>query len=269
MKAYFEKRDDQIFITRTDGFSFPLHLHPHLELIIIHSGSIRITVCNQSKMITEGSLAVIFPNQVHCYDNPSPNSRITMVIIDLSYSRGYMDMLLQHHPTNSFVEKERVHENIPYAIDQILQEYESTGKHEIYYPLVQLILARVLHEISLHSNHCADHQQMTRQIADYVNEHYHEHITLGTMAYALGMCKYRLSRLFSEKFRQSFPAYLSSIRLSYARSLLAESHHTITEISEESGFGSLRTFFRVFHTEHKMTPLEFRKNYKSEKTGSV
>jgi AraC-like DNA-binding protein len=264
VKAFFEKRDDQIFVNRTKGYGFPLHLHPHLELIILHSGSIQVTVSAQSKVVAEGGLAVIFPNQVHGYDNPSPDSRITMLVIDLSFTGSYMDTLLQNHPADSYLDKGKVHENVLYAFEQLFLEYEGTRKTEIYFPFIQLILARLMQEMILQSNRSTDQQQLTWQIANYVNEHYREQISLESMADALGMCKYNLSRLFSEKTGQSFPAYLTSIRLSYACSLLKDSKYSVTEISEGSGFGSLRTFFRVFSAEHGMTPMEFRKICKSD-----
>ena len=82
---------------------------------------------------------------------------------------------------------------------------------------------------------------------------------MGTLAQELWLNRYHLSHLFSEKIGQSFPAYLSRIRLSCACAALAETDRPITEIAEESGFESQRTFFRVFRQQLGVTPLQYRR----------
>lgn len=77
------------------------------------------------------------------------------------------------------------------------------------------------------------------------------------------MNKYHLSHVFSEKMGQSFPAYLSRIRISCACSALAETDRSVTQIAEECGFESQRSFFRVFQQQLGTTPLQYRKNARS------
>ena len=87
-----------------------------------------------------------------------------------------------------------------------------------------------------------------------------EPLTLGELARELGMNKYHLSHVFSEKMGQSFPSYLASIRLSCACSALAETDRSVTQIAEECGFESQRSFFRVFQQHMGTTPLQYRRN---------
>ena len=44
--------------------TFPLHLHPQLELFLVLSGKSLVTVRGQSKILEPGALALMFPNQV-------------------------------------------------------------------------------------------------------------------------------------------------------------------------------------------------------------
>ena len=48
-------------------------------------------------------------------------------------------------------------------------------------------------------------------------------------------------------------------RLEYSRNMLEETDKTVTEICLEAGFGSQRSFNRVFQEEQHMTPLEYRR----------
>ncbi|NLW19824.1 MAG: AraC family transcriptional regulator [Clostridiales bacterium] len=264
MQAFVENRDNQLFMTRGVGYAFPLHLHTHLELVLVDAGSIQITVGDQSRRLDKGSLALIFPNQIHSYDRPSPGNHNTILVLDLSFVGEYVDTLLRHHPEMPFLSGRQVHGNIRYAMEQMYLEYEQEGRREIFTPFAHLMVARILESVTLLENSSAGDRQLTWRIVDYVNRHYQEHISLEDMARALGMSKYRLSRQFAHLFGDNFSTYVNSIRLYRACNLLAGTDLSVTDISEESGFGSLRTFFRVFQAEHGMTPQEFRN---SRKTG--
>ena len=248
--AFFENRTERFHAVSCPGFSFPPHLHPQLELLFVREGTAGITVGDHSAVLPKGSLVVIFPNQIHSYQSTEEGAVITMLIADPSYAGGHLDSLLRFYPTVPFLEA--VHPNILFAIDELLKEQEKPKPDEaVYAPLIQLILARALPELELRQKRGDHHQNLIWQIASYVNEHYQEPLTLA-------MSPGRLSHVFSEKIGQSFPAYLAHIRLSHAQALLQGTELSITEIGEEAGFESQRTFFRVFRRYHGTTPMEYR-----------
>lgn len=263
-KIFVESRDNEVFVTRGYGYAFPLHLHAHLELFLVHAGSIQVTVANHVRTLTEGSVAIIFPNQIHKYDKPSEDNHNTTAVLDLSYVGAYLDTLLRNQPVNPFLDREKVHQNIVYALDQMNDEYHGGKRRAIFAPFIQLMLGRLFEVIILEEIRDASCQEQTWQIADYVNKHFQEPISLDDMAKHLGVCKFRLSRTFSTMFDQSISTYINSIRLYHACGLLERTDMSITDISEESGFGSLRTFFRVFKREQGMSPQAFRQNLKMD-----
>ena len=77
-------------------------------------------------------------------------------------------------------------------------------------------------------------------------------------AHDLGVSKFSLSRLFSKTFHSSFNQYVNEARLGYACQRIETTDDTLTEISMDSGFGSLRTFNRVFKEKYRLTPSEYR-----------
>ena len=98
-----------------------------------------------------------------------------------------------------------------------------------------------------------------QQIAQYVSAHFREPLTLEALARALGVSRFHLSHVFSEKIGQGFSAYLASIRVDCACALLAGTNRSVTEIAAESGFESQRSFFRAFGARCGMTPLAYRR----------
>lgn len=264
--AFFQTQNGPLAAWSCEGYTFPAHLHPQLELLLVESGRMGVTVREQSQELGPGGLAVVFPNQIHSYQMAGAGSNTTTLIIDLAYTGGYMDSLLRHHPASPFLAAGQLHPNVPYAIHWLLEEYRQGGGQDTLScgPLVQLVLARVMPLLTLQHNHSADHQNLTWQIVDYVNAHYQEPLTLESLSKGIGVNRYRLSHVFSEKIGQSFSSYLAHIRLSRARQLLQETERSVTEIGEEAGFESQRTFFRAFKRYHDMSPLEYRRHMRQE-----
>lgn len=260
MKAFFENQTDSFRAFSTESFSFPPHLHPQLELLWVESGEITVTVQDRTECLSAGSLAVVFPNQIHGYTVSENNGQIAMLIIGLEYVGNYLDTLLRFYPMNPFLTAEQVHPNVGYAIRELITEwYGQKPEGSVSRAFTQLILARLLPQLELQQNKRSDNQDITWQIVNFVNEHYREPLSLDMLAHGIGISRYRLSHVFSEKIGQSFPNYLASIRLSYARTMLLETEHSVTEIGEEAGFESQRTFYRMFRQIYGMSPLEYRK----------
>ena len=77
------------------------------------------------------------------------------------------------------------------------------------------------------------------------------------MATEFGYSKSYLSRFFKSSFGIGINRYISTIRLKNAIELMHEKKHSITYCALESGFGSMRTFYRDFLTEFGVSPKEY------------
>ena len=134
--AFFENRTERFHAVSSPGFSFPPHLHSQLELLFVNEGAIEVTIGDHHALLKKGSLAVIFPNQIHSYQNTAESSLITMLIADSSYTGGLLDSLLRFSPASPFLEA--VHPNILYAIEELLKEKDNPKPDEtVYAPLLQ------------------------------------------------------------------------------------------------------------------------------------
>lgn len=263
MHAFFEQRQYAFQAFLSTSLTFPLHLHPQLELYQIVHGEATVTVHDESRTLHAGDMAVIFPNQIHSYTALSPETQARLMICDLSYTGRYTDILLQNAPADPFINSGQLHPNVTYAMQELVNEAQIQDDSTVSSPFVQLILARTLPLLQLQRNRSKDHQEVTYQITSYIGEHFREPLTLTSLAQALGISKYHLSHVFADKIGQNFPSYLSRVRLSYACTLLSETDLSVTEIAEEAGFESQRTFFRVFQEQYQMTPLQYRRSYLS------
>ncbi len=268
MHPFLENHSGQIEAYTITSFDSVPHIHSDIELFYLVEGEADVTVQRMTRRLSAGSLAVIFPNQVHCYSNLSPDIKATFLICSLSLTGGFGSALTKASPDAPFLPSETLHPQVHYALEALLEESTGARDRAVCSALLQLILARVLPKLALHEIRNADCEFLTCCIAQYISTHYSEHISLESLAEELEMSKFHLSRLFGEKMGLSFPAYLTHIRLDQAAVLLQNTDHSITEICDEVGFNSLRSFFRVFRERYGMTPKEYRRN-RSERSSAV
>ena len=93
----------------------------------------------------------------------------------------------------------------------------------------------------------------------YLMQHLGEKVSLYTLASSLGLSPVQFTRRFEAAYESTPIAYLTSVRLQHARSLLRETNLTIDEIGHQCGYSSGLYLSRIFVREVKVRPGKFRK----------
>lgn len=97
------------------------------------------------------------------------------------------------------------------------------------------------------------------QLAAYLQEHLSEDITLQTLAEEFHLNPSYISQLFKNELGMKYHDYLTKLRMDKARTLLASTGKSITEIAGETGFRDYRVFTKVFKSAEGGIPLRFQK----------
>ena len=92
----------------------------------------------------------------------------------------------------------------------------------------------------------------------YILANFKRDIHLPDLARRLGMSEWAFSRFFKKHSGNSFTDYVTTLRLSYACKLLAESDMPVTAICFEVGYANVSNFNRAFRSRRGMTPLAYR-----------
>ncbi len=150
MKIQYQHRKQKFHSFISTNNTYPLHLHKHVELALVLSGAINVTVNKTENTLSEGDITLIFPNQPHSY-RTAEASRILLFFIDADYPGDYA-------------------------------------------------------------------------VQDHI----------------------------------SFRDYLNSRRSALAQIMLQSTSQPVTDIAFDSGFNSLRSFYRAFRKEYGITPNDFR-----------
>lgn len=88
----------------------------------------------------------------------------------------------------------------------------------------------------------------------YIENHYHEHVSLEGIAAHLQVSSYYLSRVFSHESGFSLTAYLTSVRLQRAYEKLRDGTKNVSETAFAVGYESSAYFSRVFKQHFGMAP---------------
>lgn len=235
-------------------YTYPAHVHQFAEMIYLLDGELTITVDGKSEMMTAGSSALIFPFQTHKFFSKG-KVKSAMYLFSSSLLPSFFDQNGNKvGECSAFVPSEATRRHFE---DKILTESDLS----IY--SVKAFLYLSVNDF-LSQNALVDgisDTTVATKVATYLNKHYQEQISIGTVAAAIGYSSNYLSHCIQKLFNLNFCTLLACLRVDKARKLLVETHKSCIEICYECGFNSERTFHRQFKSITGKTASDYRANY--------
>lgn len=102
-------------------------------------------------------------------------------------------------------------------------------------------------------------QRLVAEAKRYLETHYAEPVSLESIAHALGVSPFHLSRVFGQESDFSLFGYLASVRLTKARQLLIEESLPVAEVAYAVGYASPNYFAKVFRKAFGHPPSQARR----------
>lgn len=103
------------------------------------------------------------------------------------------------------------------------------------------------------------------QIVAYINDHFHEKISLSDLSERFYVSKFYLAHSFKQQIGLSVGSYLKEIRLLHSLELLEKTDETLTDIALKNGFASLRAFSDAFKEKYQESPSAYRKSRQQDR----
>lgn len=105
-----------------------------------------------------------------------------------------------------------------------------------------------------------EENKIVKKIADYIELHLAEDLSLDNIAKELNYSKFYIERTFTQKTGITIYKYIQRRRLTQAARQLVESDKPITDIAYDAHYNSHQAFTLAFRTLYRCSPKTFRKN---------
>lgn len=257
------ERHNRLFYKEYENDKCVLQFHSHIELYFVDGGEMEFLVNGHLRTLSSGEMSVALSYDSHAYKTPV-SSRSSVLIIPIYMCEHFLEAIKHRKASYPFITDKATVMRIKECIGRLkrdgINEIEQMG-------YIHVILGIVMDSIFLDRGRATPSPELSSQILIYVNDNYKSDITLDTLAQHFGYTKAYLSRYFSSSFGVGFCEYLSALRLKNALALMNEKKYSITECALESGFNSMRSFYRVFRNEFGCSPREYIAE--SEKNNSL
>lgn len=275
-----EKELHYILIKDTPIPSVPMHWHSEFEVTYAVKGSFRCLIGSIEHEVTEGNAVISISGEKH-YFFPAPDTKVIRILFSPDILSGTPDdeelirkveeaLKSSTRTTASWPEKgkKEMQELISWLVS------ESGDRKSPAYWLgarggVLIILSLFTRYAEPIDSDAAvlssDDKVMERigKVFELVASSYDKDITLSSAADTAGYVPTYFSRVFRECTGMTFYSYLTMYRIAVAELKLVSTDKSINEIALSSGFGSVKTFDRIFKDKLGTSPLRYRKKMRS------
>ena len=258
MEVYFNypETDCLLIPMQNEDFSYHAHLHNCLEISFCTEGEVFVTVDNIPFPLQAGIGIVIPQNAIHRYETRS-HSRFATFLVGLDALEELSRQLHHKKP-----------ERLTFPIDGLccrLLERVFTSRQQSF--AAKALLYRVC-DIFTEENTFTDResaqQQLCVQIMERIRKDFQQDITLQDIAKQTGYSYHYISKLVRQQFGVPFTTLLARYRVAYACNLLDKTTSSISQVALTAGFGSVRSFNRVFRDLTGCTPSTYCKRNRKE-----
>jgi AraC-like DNA-binding protein len=257
----------------TGYFSMPVkHFHDKFEIYYLISGKRYYFIKDKTFLINKGHLVFIGEGEPHkTSDTGMPDHERILVYFTrdfLKMQNPSMDAILEllkgkRYYVLSLTMKEQQFVETIFNDMYVEAEKQLLGYEICLQGLLMRLLAFIArytgnNEESSFVSHKPRHDKVS-EIVQYINENYMESLSVPLISERFFTSQYYLSRIFKETTGFTLVEYINNVRVNEAKKLLSQSGLKAINIAEETGFGSLAHFNRVFKAVAGCSPLNYRK----------
>lgn len=258
MKAVFSSErevQNKLQLINYKGGNGEFHSHSQIEICIVDSGKLHAYVGKNCKLLKKDEVAVSLSYDTHAYI-PVGSADFTVLIIPSDVTDNFLFHIRRKVISSPFICNAKTTEKIRELINTI--SYANPLEKVGY---TYLLLNLIAENLPYGSAEPSGDAELLSKLVGYIHDNFKSDISLSEIAHNFGYNPSYISRHFKENFGIGIIRYLNIIRLKCAIELMRKNQFTTTYCAIESGFGSVRTFYRVFDSEFACSPKEYMKKF--------
>ena len=224
--------------------------HSQIELYAVTEGEMEMLVDGKKQTLKAGEFSVALSYVGHDYKTLG-NSQSFSIIIPPHLCEEFMSETHGKKLVNPFFTDRALFESIKQCYAAISAE---GATHIKQHGLANVVLGLILEHGEFADSGKPTNNELITKIFFYLDEHYKDDISPISVAEYFGYSQSYVSRYFKSCCGITLVKYITMLRLKNAITLLSETKHDITYCALESGFPSIRTFYRSFQNEFGCSP---------------
>lgn len=258
------------------SYEYASHIHRFAEIGYVIDGEIELTADGVTWCARKGDFIYLAPMQLHSYHTPKSTDFMVSAFSGLLIGdfltanegmRGVTPLFrcsesVRQYFCSTFIDGElddgkamcprpAAHSTEMHVIDYSSPDKLYRIKSCLYAVLGEYCRTTKMVPVSGDANIFSD-------VMRYLADHYREPVTLVSTAAAIGYSAGYLSHIIKKTCGMNFAAVLGSLRIEYAMYRIRSNYDgTMLDLALECGFGTERSFHRMFRSVTGSTPGEY------------
>jgi len=239
----------------------------HFLFIFQKNGYSKIVVDFKEITLIENSIICILPGQVHYTTLVDSGTQASLLIVDSKliskknraiFEENYFDYLFVNvnSTTSHFLNS---------CIELVEASQKLSTSSEVIYSLTNTcvcLFAHAYEQIKVTETTISRKHIITKQFKSLLLQHFRTHKSTVNYASELNISSAYLNEAVKLTTGLTVSYWIQQMIVTEAKRLLYATDHTVKEIAHELGYDDHAYFNRFFSNLEKMTPLQFRVNYR-------
>ncbi|MGN1191170.1 MAG: helix-turn-helix domain-containing protein [Dorea sp.] len=255
-----------IFVAPVQSSTF--HWHNEYELIGILKGSIMMRVQSEVIRLKQGDIYLVNPNVIHAIKESENEANLCM-FVQMSQElfsveedgkkdvRFYLDSTKDEGPECGY-------EYFFRKMAELVYESMSDDRHQPFRVRAQVctiiadLFDQVVYDMRFKDRMAHNDQELTVKVIAFLEAHMEEEKVVDIACREMGLSRKSLDRNLKTTLGMTGKELIENLRVERAKNLLKNTDKNMNYILDSCGFGSEKTFYRVFREETGLTPNTFR-----------
>lgn len=245
------------------------HWHLDVEMVFVLEGSIKVGINKDCRILNKGEIAICSSNDIHYYDSSNLHSNIAVVVFRPELIKNSVSWPEGLRFVCPFMDR-KIIENTDHDEYKVITEAFIAITEEISHPkpynelyingkILEICALALRNFPTIELNGTKIYRRMPdiekiQKVLKDLEDNYSSDISLEDISSSINLSTYYFSRLFKKYTGTNFKDYINRIRIDNAEKMIKSTSKSITDISFECGFNSVRTFNRNFKKIKGYTP---------------
>lgn len=263
MKGFYEAiRNDIHSIEIIERAGCSAHFHAQVEVLCVTDDDFYVTINGETQLLHAGDVCVSGSYDVHTYTAAGKSDKALVLIFPLEYLQRFLQRTRGKAIMRHVLHDKAIFDAI-LSVTATYREYAFYASELFGEGFTDVVLGLLQNELKFAPVETNGQVETVRLALGYIRDHYEDEITLESLSKQFGYSSYHFSRLFNAYIGVGLKQYVNSVRLEAAIEQLKDGK-SVTDAALDSGFNSMRSFYREFFAKFGQTPQQYVRLVRAE-----